>query len=83
MVDRVLPDRVVFSRWLLMDHRVGLARPILEAYASGRLVDREAIDYVKGRDAGRLVDDRIAAGESNENEIDVVMAIVDAALEPV
>ena len=51
-----------------------------ELVPAGRLVDWEAIDYVKGRDAGRLVDDRIVVGESNENEIDVVMAIVDAAL---
>ena len=87
MTDRVLRDHRFLCEHApsLMDYETADLYMLLghEIDTSGELCPggREVtIDYIKGRDAGRLVDDRIAAGESDENEIDVVTVIVDAAL---
>ena len=44
MADRVLPSRQKFSKQFPDEWPVGW-RDVLEAYASGRLLDREALDY--------------------------------------
>ena len=45
MADRVLPSREEAEAWLHTSAGSGYGRRFVQAYVSGRLVDREAIDY--------------------------------------
>ncbi len=79
MVDRLLPSREEVNHWL-----VGIPVPVirediknvLQLYASGRLVDREAIDYEAA--AEKYATQRPGVGPVTDAKR--ARAVVDAAL---
>ena len=84
MADRVLPSREQAQQ--LLDQRPRLAIgawfwALVEAYASGRLVDREAIDYGAAK---KLVDIWLETVDMHDDDAEqiyaLVMDAVDAAL---
>lgn len=75
-----LPSRGVLSSWLMTRYVPLKARQVLNAYISGRLVDREAIDY----EAAQVVPVRVSEGKFTNTayflSYDEARAVVDAAV---
>ena len=76
LADRVLPSREKFNEQYPDDWPEGW-RDVLDAYASGRLVDREAIDYEA---AGAVMEDWAEYLEDKAGRWAATVEAVDAAL---